>query len=195
VPEKFTELANIFRSSGRMFWPVTYGVLLFAVWLTLRAWGTRAAGIILAIAVVAQLFDTSAGWRTARDRKFANSGQTWVTPLRDQFWSRAGERYHTVRVIPLDKRTTGYEPITWFAASHHMSTDAAYLARVNPDTLKAASDRDTAALKAGKADPDTLYVLDESTAQLAASAKHEDDLVSQIDGRWVLAPHWNRAKH
>ena len=56
-------LANVFRCSGRMFWPVFYAIIFVVIFLIVRGNNTRTAVYLLGFALVIQIVDTSAAWR------------------------------------------------------------------------------------------------------------------------------------
>jgi hypothetical protein len=57
LPAIIEKLVNIFRSSGRFFWPVTYSLLVFCTLLTLRRFKKPVALSVLGICVIVQLVD------------------------------------------------------------------------------------------------------------------------------------------
>jgi integral membrane sensor domain MASE1 len=59
----------VLRSSGRLFWPVYYVLLLFLVFVVVRRFRSSVAITILAVALAVQVVDTSAGWLDIRRQR------------------------------------------------------------------------------------------------------------------------------
>ena len=107
LPKFILTTASVFQSSGRMFWPVFYAIILAITFIIIRGYGTRVACSLLACALVVQATDTSAGWLAIRKRMMANPAAEWATPLKDLFWNRAAARYQKLRLImPANKAAT-----------------------------------------------------------------------------------------
>ena len=85
-----------------------------------------------------------------------------------------------------------WEEIAVYAATLNLTTDAVYLARLDPAKVAALNARIAADLAAGRFEPGTFYALG-SEETLAAARQGLDparDLLARFDGIWVLAPGW-----
>jgi hypothetical protein len=151
----------------------------------------------LIVIVLLQIADTSAGWLQIR-KTIARWSQ--LDPnhqvLSNSFWQAAAQQYQHVRVFPLQ---TGQYQLHWhtfapYAAKHHLSTSAVYLARpANAKLVDQTNARFEAQKKSGRYDPDTLYILEQwkyyPHLQLP-TINPNTDLLASIDGYLVLAPDW-----
>jgi hypothetical protein len=189
IPGWLTNAAAVFRGSGRMFWPVSYCLLLGAIWLLVRRWGARVAAPVLGIAATLQVIDTSAGWIPLRHSSFRQTVNTADNSLHSRFWNQVARRYRRVRVAPFDPKRTNYR-WAYFAASHGLATDAVHLARMRDDTIDKAQDSARQAVERGRFDDGALYVLGEAEAEKASYSKRPGDLLVTVDGVHVLAPNW-----
>jgi len=195
LPELLLRLANILRASGRMFWPVFYALLFVLLFVVIRGNGTRPAIVILALALVVQIVDTSAAWGGIRAKLMEARDSEWSSPLKDPFWATAARKYKKVRWIQPGNVTPNWQALAAFAGKNHMATDAIYLARVSSSALEIAQTRARDALRTGRYEPDTLYVLDDGVVLTAAlSLNPETDLLARIDGLTVVAPGWKKCK-
>jgi len=189
LPQSLLDHANVLRSCGRMFWPVFY--VLF--WVSLRAinkrYPPRAAAAILCVVVLVQAVDVSAGWRPIR-RDLLIAGSTWSSPLKSAFWVQVPTRYSEIRLAWPKNQAPRYAVFAYFAALHGMSTDAAYLARVDDEKLKAAKREAWRAVAPRCLSPGTLYIVEHWQEAAARRSMHDADLLQWIDGFLVLAPHW-----
>ena len=93
LPEPLTGLAAIFRSSGRMFWPVFYFILLLSIFIVVRGNNRRGAILLLTIALVAQVLDTRAKWEQLRAEFMVSPAAQWPTSMKAVFWEEAAQRY------------------------------------------------------------------------------------------------------
>lgn len=197
LPDVVVQAASTLRSSGRMYWPVHYALLIAIVLLVVRAYGRRAACVMLALATSVQVADSSRGWWNHLHAHFKGTRATfWASPLKAPFWSAAGGEYHALRRVPGGNSAPDYSAFAYYAASHRMATNAAYLARVDAAALDDAEQNVGRALAAGAFEPDTLYVLDAAHAsQVAQTLDPETDLLTSADDYYVLAPGWLTREH
>ncbi len=196
LPATLVALANTFRASGRIFWPVFYILVWAAVFWTVRGWPRPAAAGILAAACLIQAADTRAGWRVLRSGLMRPPASILETALRDPFWEQAAAVYRKVRWVPPQRVSPRWRDLAVYAAASGLATDAAYLARVGRTALETARGRAAAALATGRYEADALYVLDDALAIEAASNPNlirfdpRADALARVDGFTVLAPGW-----
>ena len=193
LPYKLQVLANVFRGSGRMFWPVFYAIIFVAIFLIVRGSSTRTAVYLFGFALVIQIVDTSAAWKGIREKLMMEPNATWVTPLVDHFWEIAASKYKKVRWIPPGNHSPKWLPLAAYAGTHGLATDAVYLTRFNTLALEQARRTASDSLKSGRYEADSLYVLDESAFhQAAVSIDPTTDVLARVDGFNVLAPGWKK---
>lgn len=193
LPDTMVAFADVFRSSGRMFWPVFYTIIIVVIFLIVRGNNTRIAIYLLGFALIIQLVDTSAAWKGIREKLMTEPNATWVTPLVDPFWEKAGAQYKKVRWIPPGNKLPKWLPIAAYAGTHGLATDAVYLARVGTLALEQARRMASESLKSGRYEADSLYILDESVFRQAAfSIDSTTDVLARVDGFNVLAPGWRK---
>jgi hypothetical protein len=191
IPEGVLRYLDALRASERFLWPFAYTLLLAAVFALVRGFGPRRAGVILAVLVVVQVVDMRPGF--ARLERYFPPGPA-VAPLRlqDPFWAEAARRYERVRLAPTGMQARHWEEIAVYAATRGLTTDAVYLARLDPAKVAALNARELADLAAGRHEPGSVYALG-SAETLEAARRGMDparDLLTQRDGIWVLAPGW-----
>jgi hypothetical protein len=191
MPDWFLGAANIFRGSGRFFWPVFYVILLAIVFLTIRGHRSSVATTLLAIALAIQIGDTSAAWLKFRERYAAEPASAWPTEMHGRFWNKVGSKYEEIRRVLPQAGPPHWPTIGTFAVKHGMGTDLVHLARVNASALERARAEARTAIETGEYDPKALYVIDEHLATIAAyGLRAERDLLARIDDLIVVAPGW-----
>jgi hypothetical protein len=193
LPEKIIKLANIFRASGRMFWPVFYVILFAVIFLVVRGNRPRTAVCLLAVALCVQVVDTRNGWEGLRHSRMLTPVSQWSTGLRDPFWASAASHYANVRSLQPQNQSDNWFPIASYAATHGLKTDTAYLGRMSTAALQQAQQKTKRMLETGQYDGDSLYILDESVLLDAVkNLNSETDLLARVDGLVVLAPGWKQ---
>lgn len=195
IPKVVGSLAEILRSSGRLFWPVFYVIYLVILFVLIRNVRRPVLIIILAAALIIQFADTSNGWSKNRSLLMAAPSSTWPTPLIDPFWNEAAEKYDKVRWLltpfPPQQDLDRWKTVADYAIRSKLPTDAAYLARIDSQGIEQATVKRRDALSFGVFEADSLYFLDASQLlQVALNIDPNRDLLALIDGFGVLAPGW-----
>ncbi|MFJ2363863.1 DUF6311 domain-containing protein [Pseudomonas sp. NPDC087697] len=193
LPGIIVKLANIFRASGRMFWPVFYVIVFAVIFLVVRGNRPRTAVCLLALALFVQVVDTRNGWAGLRQSRMMTPATEWSTTLRDPFWASAASHYANIRSLQPQNQSDTWLPVANYAATHGLKTDTVYLGRMSSTALEHAQQNAKRMLETGQYDPDSLYILDENAMLEAVKNVHsETDLLVRIDGLVVLAPGWKQ---
>lgn len=191
LPTFILELANIFRASGRMFWPVFYAIIFTLAFVIIRTYGPRTATLLLGLALTIQILDTSAGWLPIREKLMAPRSSAWNSPLTDEFWRSASIKYRKIRQIPISNHYSSWQNIAYYAGQNRLSTDAVYLARINPRSLESAHKNASEVIRLGNYEKDSIYILsDEQFRAALINGNRDSDLFTRIDGFNVVAPGW-----
>ena len=180
-PRRLYVVAEYLRSSGRMAWPFFYTLLWAASGFVARGYGRRTAVTVLAAASILQIADTHAGWKWIRPYIAAHSGNSWPSPLASRFWTLAPSRYRKVRVVP-PGAPPDYATFAYYAATHGMATDAAYLARYDSRKILAASNEARSTLRRGSFEKDSLYIINKSHLKYMPSHISGGDFFGRVDG-------------
>ena len=189
--EKIERLANVFRASGRLFWPVYYVVVLVILYVFLRTTRTRIALGFLTLAALVQIVDTGNFREGFQARVRSDAALTVTTPLRAPFWEMAAHRYKKVRSTLPANQGRDWSTFSKYAASHGQATDMVYLARMDQKALAQAVQQANERIAKGAYDADTLYIVDSSQLEMVKQHLKPEDLLTAVDGFNVLAPRWN----
>jgi hypothetical protein len=200
LPEWLFMMASIMRASARLFWPVYYVIILAIIYVIVKGLPKKVATVVLAIGLLVQIVDTSAGWlpirqKIARDSAGVDAFTTHLQAFGDSFWDAAGKHYKKVLVVPA-QQPPGKIPYDWekyasYAAKYKMGTNSAYLARVDQGKLDAFHADFEQKVAKGEFDQNALYIL--GPEKLLPVAMHLDaskDLLARINGMNILAPGW-----
>ena len=163
LPPSLIKLFSVFRSGGRLFWPV-YDLLTLAAFAGLTRLPRAAVWAALLAAV--QLWDISPAL-TARHDAMISAQKTAAFPseMVSDFWQTAGQYRHILSVQGLQADCLH---LALWAADNGMTTNDPFAARYDESAL--ASQRQTAlyALAAGTPEGDTLYLFADEGAFLQA---------------------------
>lgn len=191
LPEMAIKIANVFRASGRFFWPVYYVLLFFVIALIIKTSRTITAVFLLAGTLIIQIVDTSAGWLRIRQRFTTNQSSYWSSPLISPFWTEAAHKYKNVRLIPPENENKNWQVLAYYAAKHGLSTDAVYLARIRSSSMNFRQQHVRELFAEGKLELDTLYILKSGAWGLKfIDSKQHKHLFGKVDGFYVIAPNW-----
>ncbi len=187
LPRWADDFGATFRSTGRFVWPLLYFITIGAVVLAAGRWRALIAVPLVLVAFGAQAWDSWPALTGFAKRQSAPS-EIWSTPLTSPFWRRAAAAgYNRVRVIPVQDPGTDWRPLGYYAVTHGMDIDSAYLGRLDIRGLAHLRLREADVLRIGDFEPNTIYELDAISALKAAEHMGPDDLLATIDHRIILA--------
>lgn len=196
LPDSILQLAGILRSSARFFWPVYYVIVFILLRWMINHASRKNALMILGIALVIQMIDTSAGWLPLR-KTFTQLSETQAPQaLSGPFWDAAGKRYTKVVIWPLRSGQTQehWQALSYFASSHQMGTNAVYLGRrADPIKVNQSNQVVQEQLENQKLSANTLYVLSNTPSNLQFLARltlGPETCLYKTNNLIVIGPAW-----
>jgi hypothetical protein len=192
MPPEIMKYANIFRASGRFFWPVYYCIVLISIYLTALVFSKRVATVLLGFAFLIQMVDTGAGWKGVRSITMQNPSSSWKMPLSSPFWKHAASQYTHLRIIPTGNHISpDWKTFAYYAGLHQIKSGAVFLARVDENQADLTRKIAEKSIETGEYDPKTLYILDDTSfINAQKNADLISDLFARVDGFNVIAPKW-----
>lgn len=193
LPAALLKLCSMFRSGGRMFWPVYYLLLLGAFVLLCRL-PRRAVvrtALVAGMAVV-QLWDISPALLQRHEAlRQAQTAEAFPSQLQSDFWAQAAGRYATI--ASMDGLQDDALHLALFAADHRMTTNDPFAARYDAEALAQQRATLQAELAQGLLRGDTLYLFHDEGAFLQAvepvRAQAWCGRIDGSDGSWyAIAP-------
>lgn len=187
LPEALEKFFSIFRSSGRMFWPLGYLIIFGLLALVARQTRPVLALAIACLTLGLQLADIQKGPRAlyiGPDR----TGTEWRTMLTSPAWAALAPHYERVRAIPIENEGPNWRELSYFAVTHKLPTDAIYLGRVDARAFKGAQVAAERAMATGDFDRGAIYGLESSAARRVLKVMGPDDVLAPIDGLILFAP-------
>lgn len=192
VPAMMDRGLNIFRASGRMFWPVYYLLLLLAM-RGATQWSAPLCARLLVLLLAIQLVDLRPFLQTMRESSAARIAHDHFPAFPSAFWNQAREHYKNIYVIPGNyegEESVAYE---YLAALHGFAIDTAYSARLPVASRMVPRQQRHALFFQGVLDPQGLYLVQPVASSGMKSAQRlfpPDTGVGNIDGFTVVAPGW-----
>ena len=192
LPASLIKLFSIFRSSGRLFWPIYYLLMLLTLVGLARLKGRWLLAGAALLAVV-QVWDVSPGM-VQRSAAMQQAMQTdaFPTEMESDFW-QAAQQY--TAVVSMDEIQDDALHLALFAADNGMTTNDPFAARYDETALVAQRETLLAELAAGTVREDTMYLFAEEGAFLQAVEPVKDNAwcgrVTSTDGTcswYVIAP-------
>ncbi|MBM7125614.1 DUF6311 domain-containing protein [Dyella flava] len=192
LPARLNRMVNIFRCSGRMFWPVYYVLLMMAVRGLVR-WPARASRVMLGIMVLLQLADMRPYLQFTHNVTAIKLAFLKFPDFDSPFWSLARKRYANLYVIPGQYEGDEYIDYEYLAATYGFHIDTAFYARLPSATRQQGRLLRHEAFWGGDLDPNGLYLIQSSGKEKLQSAQvmfSPATGVGAIDGFTVVAPGW-----
>ncbi len=156
-------LTDVLRSSGRLAWPLLYGLLIGTLLLLSREWSQRRLMILLVVVATLQWLDLK-GWHAAvQERTSARLEQMRHEPMpydvlnAEELLPLWQSRTRIV-ALPVEDVSV-LRPYTWLAAEHGMSINVAHLARITPEAIDSATAEERQRLLQGSLAEEAVYVL------------------------------------
>ena len=198
LPAKLISLFSIFRSSGRMFWPVYYLLMLTAFTLALRAIPQNASrvwpAVVLAVLCAVQIWDISPGLiQRSNAMRQAQEEEAFPSGLDSNFWQQTQSSYH--HIFSLDGLQDDALHLALYAADLGMTTNDPFAARYDADALADTRSAVLESLASGELDSQTLYLFHAETEFLKYADSVRDKAwcgeITSGDGSchwYVIAP-------
>lgn len=163
LPASLIKLFSVFRSGGRLFWPVYY-LLMLAAFTGLARLPQGTVWVALFAAV--QLWDVSPALIQRHDAmQRAQVAEEFPTEMVSDFWQAAAQYKHIESVQGMQADSLH---LALWAADNGMTTDDPFAARYDETALAAERQTSLDALAAGAPQDDTLYLFADEGSFLQA---------------------------
>jgi hypothetical protein len=192
MPARLQPALNVFRASGRMFWPVYYLLMLAAIRGTLRLTAPMCARFLVVILVL-QMVDMFSLFRAINTASTMNASTHRFPAYTSPFWALARSRYDRLYVIPGDYKNDDNIKYESLANAHEFAIDTVYTARLPVASVQAARTRRHEQFFEGVLDQRGLYLVQSAALGPLAGVQPlfpPNTGVGQIDGFTVVAPQW-----
>lgn len=165
LPDKLIRLFSVFRSSGRMIWPIYY-LLMLAAFSALAGLKGQVGVIAAAVLAAVQIFDISPAMiQRSEAMKAAQTQDSFTSAMVSNFWDQAVSYKH---ILSMDGIQDDALHLALFAADNRMTTNDPFAARYSEEGLAAQRQAIADELALGTLREDSLYLFEDEGAFLAA---------------------------
>jgi hypothetical protein len=192
LPSALNRPINVFRCSGRMFWPVYYALVMAAVRGMLR-WPIPVMKVMLSCVVLLQMADMWPDLQFAQHAMAVRLASYRFPALESPFWSLARQRYANLYVIPGQYENEEYIGYEYLATRYRFDIDTAFYARLPSARRQQGRLLRHEAFWGGELDPHGLYLIQAGAKQklsLTQAMLNPTTGIGLIDGFTVVAPDW-----
>jgi hypothetical protein len=172
---------TLFRSSGRMFWPVYYAIGL-GILTGVSRLGYRPALVLLTIALGLQAADLRGQYQATRDHRTLG----FNNPLKSPFWRNVPPYYKRLTLVPTSMCTPSLafdeRAFLLLAGHHRLAVNAGSAARYDARKARQHCSALARQLRGGEVAPDELYVLSRDAATLFQAAAATALMCTPVDG-------------
>jgi hypothetical protein len=192
LPASVQRIADVLRSSARLFWPIQYLLLIGIFVGIIRHYSGKAALWILLLCAVLQIADTSRGWIKNRNQlAVAYSSDKYAQNLSNPFWEALGKHYRDLTLVPSINSPPNWENFAVYAATYGMRTNAVHMARIDLVKQEESNLKLNTEINTGKFNRDILYVVENRFVIAALASAPSDTLIAKVDTFNIIAPNWN----
>ena len=159
IPEFLYDKWSVFRSSGRMIWPVYYLIMVWVISYIGKNCKKSLAMILLVVGLLLQIYDESGFLRERQEKYYPKI--TYTCSLGNEAWDSFSEEYEHIMVYPntfsIYSNYKG-EELWAYALKNNMTMNIVYLARDVSARANEEAYEHFAELMSGESYPDTMYV-------------------------------------
>ena len=180
------DITNMFRASGRLFWPSYYFLMIFVFFILSKTMKSKLLVSVMLVALFIQLADLSI--KISELHKLLS-----VTSIREDLplWKNIKRRHSRIVFLPVivrpDRKIAYFADYIHYAAKHNMSVNLGYFARQGHKEYVIASKALFQDVLHGHLSKDTLYIiLDTRIAHILKSHLSAQDSIVSIGDYTVL---------
>ncbi|NNM58695.1 MAG: hypothetical protein HKM04_02660 [Legionellales bacterium] len=187
LPQYSFVLTNMFRASGRFFWPAYYFLMLMTFIILNSRLKTQWLIFLLSASLVLQLVDLSIKIKGLH-QYFA----TYRQVRNPQNASREVSYSRMVFLPPISMpniKIKNFGDYIHYAATHHMTVNLGYFARQDNSQYMSVGKQLLIQASQGQFSKDTLYIIiDPHLARMLKMHLHEGDMVATLNSYTVILP-------
>lgn len=156
LPDFIESIFNIFRSTGRLFWPITY-IIIFSILIIIfkNIKSFKVVFIILVSTLFIQVADLSNKFEEISNKFKTNI--TFNTTIKSDFWNGVGENFEHIMILPA--YISDYSYFSRLATDYNMTLNTGSYARGPYDEIANIASQTVGELKEGKIDDNTVYII------------------------------------
>jgi hypothetical protein len=146
-------LWSIFRSTGRMTWPVIYIIMTVCIYCTIKYFNAKKSILFLSVFLLIQWADLKP-WFVSKGNSF-KTRVAWQSELSSPVWGKLANEYKHIFFMEDDTKLNSFLDL---AGNHKITVNDAYLARTNSKMINDNRQKEAEYLISNGARDDTVYV-------------------------------------
>ena len=185
LPDFIESVFNIFRSTGRLFWPITYIIIFSIIVITLKNIKSFIVAFIILISTLfIQVADLSDKFEEISNH--FKTTITFKTTIKSDFWDGVGEEFKHIMILPA--YISDYSYISRVATDYNMTLNTGSYARGPYDEIATIASQTVGKLKEGESDDSTIYIIQHFNVlvDIMINAPKDKYTVVKVDKYFVL---------
>ncbi|OUD15267.1 hypothetical protein TPSD3_01690 [Thioflexithrix psekupsensis] len=194
----FWNIFNMFRSTGRFFWPVHYFIIFVILAILIKRNSQIMAASLLILGLTLQLIDLSSVYYSHRQARgnpafhWNPALPVWENPLQSEFWATQAAQYKHITLLPpiaCGEPPAPYQGFAYWAGRHGLSINTGQVARFDVERTAAYCQDLFEELRTGVIKSDTIYVVHplylsdfQNNAQYPVSCREIDGFMTCVQG-------------
>lgn len=180
MPIFLKKCLGIIHASGRMFWPISYLLILTSIAVISKLNSAKRATYIMIFLIIIQVVDL---WPDVKNKSIGSA--QFKDPLKSKKWNEIANKISHIKIIPPERNKDDYIPFALLAGNNQKTINIGYAARANPDqTISQQNDLDD--YNKGNYSADTLYIIKNSYPNMPVST--EKFTIKELDGYHIVTP-------
>lgn len=164
----FGSVLNMFRTTGRFFWPVHYLLLLFILGLLIKRNSQGGSLLFLTLGLAFQLTDLSPVYYSHHQVRhnpalhWNPNMPVWENPLQSKFWQQTAAHYQHITLLPpiaCGKPAAPYQPFAYWAGRYGLTLNTGHLARFDVKRTEDYCRQLLNEVQSGQVRADTIYIV------------------------------------
>jgi hypothetical protein len=186
LPDLSYGMLNVFRATGRFFWPANYLIVFGVIAALIGRYRDRTAVSILALGLAIQAADLSRVYANYRQVRGDPGWFALSMPLRDARWSELASRADHLTMVPpsLCGPPAGPEvPLALLAGRHGLTLNAGFASRLDLVAVARSCESQRRELASGLVRARTLYVVHDDLLGAFRAAAAGTVECAELDGQ------------
>jgi hypothetical protein len=159
-------LWSIFRSTGRMTWPVIYIIMIVCIWRVITQFSVKKSFLFLCVFLLIQWVDLMP-WFISKGNGFKTK-VIWRSELSSSVWNNLANEYKHLFFMDNYLKLNSFLDL---AGDYLMTVNDAYLARTNQRMVNYNKQKEYEYLIDGKSRSNTIYVFEDQEKALSLRRK------------------------
>lgn len=166
LPNSIESKFNIFRSSGRFFWPVFYSLYILIFYYLYKKANKAISFSLLTLTLILQIYDTSPRFSEMHARY--NMQKDWKNPMDNKGWQTLATEHSKIIGVDIKNIEGDWINFGQFSSTHKMSMNFGYMARFSQAAYNDQIEKNIVDIIENDISEDAIYVFKDELEFLKA---------------------------